>query len=424
VATEVVMPQMGYDMQEGKVLRWLKQEGEQVARSEIIAEIETDKAAIEMPAYAEGVLGKIYIQEGMTVPVGTVIAVITAPGEEIPDAPPADAPAATPSEVPAPALETAPAPPVVTPVAAAVPATGQIKASPVARRLADELGVSLSQITGTGPGGRITKTDVQGFSASTPAPATPAPAAEKTKEEAAAPPRLTIDQVPETIQLSPMRRAIARVTSASNRDVPHFYVMGEIEMDGVMELRSQVNRDLQEQEGLRLSVNDFIIKASARALAKFPNLNAFFEGDSLKMNKTINVGVAMDLKGQGLMIPALMDVGSMSLVEISKAVRHLAERARSGHLTQEEYTAGTFTVSNLGMFNVDNFVAIIFPPQAAVLATGSVKKRPVVRDDQIVVGQVMNCTLSIDHRISDGAEAAQFMGELKRLLESPALLLM
>jgi pyruvate dehydrogenase E2 component (dihydrolipoamide acetyltransferase) len=309
-------------------------------------------------------------------------------------------------------------------VAAAVPATGQIKASPVARRLADELGVSLSQITGTGPGGRITKTDVQGFSASTPAPATPAPAAEKTKEEAAAPPRLTIDQVPETIQLSPMRRAIARVTSASNRDVPHFYVMGEIEMDGVMELRSQVNRDLQEQEGLRLSVNDFIIKASARALAKFPNLNAFFEGDSLKMNKTINVGVAMDLKGQGLMIPALMDVGSMSLVEISKAVRHLAERARSGHLTQEEYTAGTFTVSNLGMFNVDNFVAIIFPPQAAVLATGSVKKRPVVRDDQIVVGQVMNCTLSIDHRISDGAEAAQFMGELKRLLESPALLLM
>lgn len=417
MATEVVMPQMGYDMQEGKILRWLKKEGEPVARGEVIAEIETDKAAIEMPAYAAGVLGKIYVEEGATVPVGHVVAVISAPGEEIPERTP-DVPAAPPAEAAAPARE-APAAPSATPSAAA----GTVKASPVARRLAEETGVNLQAVSGTGPGGRITKTDVEAFAAAPPAPSVPSAQPEEAPEEAAATPATTIDQAPDVVQLDPMRRAIARVTTASNRDVPHFYVTAEIDMDSVMETRSQVNRDLQEQEGLRVSVNDFIIKASAKALARFPNLNAFFDGDSLKMNRMINIGVAMDMKGQGLIIPAVLDVGSKSLVEISKAVRRLAERARSGHLTQEEYTAGTFTISNLGMFNVDSFTAIIFPPQAAVLATGSVKKRPVVRNDQIVVGQVMNATLSVDHRTSDGAEAAQFMGEVKRLLETPSLLM-
>lgn len=426
VATEVVMPQMGYDMKEGTLLRWLKQEGEQVKRGEVIAEIETDKAAVEMPAYASGVLRKVLVSEGTTVPVGEVVAIIAAPDEEVPEEmlavgkgapPPKEAAAAAPQEAPPAAAPAAPPREAEEREAAPAPSAGPIKASPVARRLADEKGIDLRQLEGTGPGGRITKDDVLAHEAQA-AKAAPAPAA----PAAPAAPPAGPPAAPETVGLSRMRQAIARLTSASKRDIPHFYVSADIDMTRLMELRQQLNQELEE-EGIRLSVNDFIVKACAKALQRFPNLNASFKEDHLDVHPSINVGIAIDLEGQGLIVPALMDCGSKGLVEISVATKDLAERTRKGHLTQDEYTAGTFAVSNLGMFNVDSFAAIIFPPQAAVLATGTVRKRPVVRNDEIVVGQVMTATISVDHRVSDGAEAARFMSEVKRLLENPALLL-
>ena len=408
MATTLVMPKMGYDMQEGRIVRWLKQEGDDVARGEEVAEIETDKAVIPMPSSGEGLLRKILVAEGMMVPVGQAIGVLGAADEDIPadllaGVPPADTAAAPP-----PAAAAAPAPAQPTTAAAA---SAEIKASPVARRLATERGIDLSRVTGTGPNGRVTEKDVRDFQE--PAAAAAVPAA------AVPPPPVGESQF---IELNRMRQAVARTTARSAQEAPHFFVTVEVDMAPAMALRQQVNAAL-ESRGIRASVNDLIIKACALALERHPSFNATFHGDRIEIHPSVNIGVAIDLDGQGLIQPAIMRCETRSLAEIAQASRDLVQRARDNHLRAEEYTGSTFTVSNLGMFDVDNFTAIIAPPNCAILAVGSVVQQPVVRDGEITIGQMMKVTLSVDHRTNDGAGAARFLGEVKRLLEHPTGLL-
>ena len=446
MATSMVMPQMGYDMHEGKVVRWLKKEGEEVIRGEVIAEIETDKATVEYEAYTGGVMAMIVAAEGVTIPVGGLIAVITAPGEAIPediltDAALAASPAPAASEAPSPGASAAPA-----------ESDGEVRASPLARRLAKERGVDLSAITGTGPGGRITEADI---------PEQGAPAAASVNGYVKASPlakrlarergidlatlsgtgpggRITEADVPEhapvaaapgsaetvapagltseNVELSRMRQAIAKVTVDSWQSAPHFYVSVDIDMTKAMSFRRDVNDELDAEK--RVSVNDFIVKASAIAIGRHPKFNSFFRDDHLQMNASINVGIAIALES-GLIVPGINGCENRSLVEIAAASRDLAARANNGSLRNDEYSGTTFSVSNMGMFDIESFTAIIFPPHAAILAVGTVKEQPVVRDGELAIAQIMKATLSTDHRVADGAEAAQFIVEIKKLLENP-----
>ena len=472
------MPQMGYDMREGTVVRWLKAEGDEVNVGEPIAEIETDKAVVEFESTAAGVLSKVLVQEGTSVPVGDPIGIISAAGEETPEpaeamdepvAEEADAPVAEAPPPPAEPIEPAPAPEPPQAEAQVLDA-GEVRASPVARRIAQERGIDLSQVPGTGPGGRITREDVLSFE---PPPAAPEetlaaeameeeptaevtevePVSEVTAEEPAAevteaePVAEVIDEGPaaevteegpvaevteeepateapeapadeaETIALTRMRQQIARVTVKSKTEIPHFYVSADVDMTEAMSLRSQINERL-ESEGVRISVNDLVIMACATALQKHPKFNSYFLDDAIQIQKQINIGIAI-AEEEGLIIPAVMDCAGKSLGEIASASKDLIERAKTGTLSPEEYTGGTFTVSNMGMYDVSSFAAIIHPPQAAVLAVGTVAKRPVVRDDEIAIAQVMTATLSADHRVADGAEGAEFLIEIKRALENP-----
>ena len=401
------MPQMGYDMQQGTVVRWIKKEGDQVTRGEPIAEIETDKAVVDMEATAAGVLRKIVAAEGTVARVGEVIGVIAAKDEDISDL----QLAAQAPEAQEPAHPAAPAAPAraAAPAAATPPRQAEeVKASPVARRLAQEQGIDLAQVTGTGPGGRIVREDVEAFAAQRTAAPSAAPAAAPAEAG--------------RVELTRMRQAIARSTVRSKQQTPHFYVSAEVDMTVAMELRRQLNTTLG-KEG-HVSVNDLIIKAAALALQKFPALNAFFKDDHLETHPYVNIGVAIALE-EGLIVPSIAHCESKSLVEIARATKDLTERAQQGRLHEVEYAGGTFSVSNLGMYDVDSFSAIIVPPQSAVLAVGSVKKRPVVGEgDQITVRQMMIATVSVDHRVSDGAEGARFLMALKRLLESPVTLVM
>ena len=402
------MPQMGYDMQSGTVVRWLKSEGSDVRTGDPIAEIETDKAVVEFESYASGVLRRILVLEGATVPVGQPIAIVADEGEELDEeeimqsAPVQEAPV----ETEAPAVVSTPA--AAPPEPPSPPSGGTVRASPVARRLADERGIDISQVKGTGPGGRVTKDDVLAM----PATAAPVTAAAPAVETVAA----------ETVPLSRMRQQIARVTVKSKQEKPHFYVASEIDMTRAMELRQELNQAL-EAEGVRVTVNDLIIRACVEALTKYPKFNAYFQDDGVRMNEKINIGIAIALE-EGLVVPAIMDCAQRSLRDIARASRDLAERTEGGTLHPSEYTGGTFAISNLGMFAVTSFVAIIHPPQTAVLAVGTVAKRPVVRDDQVAVAQTMTATLSADHRMVDGAEGARFIVEVKRLLENPVSLLL
>ena len=473
------MPQMGYDMQEGTVVRWLKQEGEPVSEGEAIAEIETDKAVVEFESYASGVLRKVLVLEGATVPVGEPIAVVDGVDEDVgEESPPPPAPeSAEPppqddedehegqEEEAEPASSSIPLPGAVEPEPEAAPPAPprEVRASPVARRLAEERGYDLSLIAGTGPGGRITKDDVLAHEPPAEEPASAAPVAEEAQdmpaveaEEPAAEteqetpaatvaeeapavtageieepavetdeaetPSADVEEPPVTeddgrLPITRMRQQIARVTVRSKQEKPHFYVSCEIDMTRAMDLRAQINEALEGQ-GIRVSVNDLIIRACVDALKRYPKFNAFFEEGGIRTNDAINVGVAISLE-EGLIVPAIMDCGEKSLAEIAQASKDLVERSNSGALHPQEYTGGTFAISNLGMYDVTSFVAIIQPPQTAVLAVGTVAKRPVVRGDQLAVAQTMNATLSADHRIVDGAEGAQFLVEVKRLLENP-----
>lgn len=404
---------MGADMTEGTIVKWLVAEGETVTRGDKLAEIETDKTVVEMEAYADGLLRKIVVAEGGKVPVGELIAYIGDADDEVPET---AAPAAAEAPPPAPAPVAAPATPVAAPAAAPAappmpaPAGGRVKASPMARRLARERNIDISQVVGTGPGGRITRDDVLSYEPPAAAPAV-----------AAAPaPEIDSSDVP----LTSMRQAIARVTVRSKTEKPHFYVTVAVDMTELMRLRMGINEALADS-GARVSVNDMIIKASVNALTAQPKFNKFYEDDRLVGQSNINVGLAIALE-QGLIVPALLQCQGKSLVELSQAAKDLGRRARGdgGSLTQEELTGGTFAISNMGMLDVESFSAIIVPPQSAILATGSVTKTPVVRDDQIFVADIMKATLSVDHRVADGAEGAVFLNEIRKNLENPARLLL
>jgi pyruvate dehydrogenase E2 component (dihydrolipoamide acetyltransferase) len=411
---------MGYDMREGTVVRWHKQEGEAVSRGEVIADIETDKATVEFEAYTAGVLRKIVAQEGIAVPVGELIAVITDPDEELPadaaaapgQAKPEPAPTEPVTEAPAdarpaPDAATEPAAPAAPQGSSSSPTLG-VRASPIARRLARERSVDLSKVKGTGPGGRIVEKDVLAYTPEE-APAAPAPAAPTPPAQGG------------RIELSRMRQAIARVTVDSKRAAPHFYVTADVDMTKAMNLRRDINDAIPAEN--RVSVNDLIIKASVSALRKYPKFNASFQGEYLQMNPNMNIGIAIALEA-GLIVPGISNCESKSLLEIAAASKDLNQRAHSGHLRNEEYSGTTFSTSNLGMFDVDSFAAIIFPPHAAVLAVGTVKEQAVVRNGELAIAQMMKATLSTDHRVADGAEAAQFLMEVKKALENPVGLLL
>jgi pyruvate dehydrogenase E2 component (dihydrolipoamide acetyltransferase) len=420
--SEVTMPSMGADMTEGTIAKWLMAEGDKVSRGDKLAEIETDKTVVEMEAYAEGLLRKIVIDEGSLVQVGTVIAFIGDADDEIPEvaapaaqdekAPEAATPAAAPTPAPVQQAAPTPAPAASTsaPVVVAAPG-GRVKASPIARKIAEEKGINIAAVTSTGPGGRITKSDVENF---TPSPAFAASGGGRS------PVVMDGSDTP----LSSMRQAIARVTVKSKTESPHYYVTHNINMGPAMTFRAQLNEAIVD-DGDRVSVNDMILKAVATALLKHPKWNSFFDGDKLIGHSDINLGVAIALE-EGLIVPAVIGIQNMSLIEISRAVRDLGKRARGegGALTQAEMTQGTFGTSNLGMFGTDSFSAIIVPPNAGIIAVGAIKDVPVVKDGNIVPGKMMNATISADHRVGDGAEAAILMGEFQKTLENPARLML
>ena len=412
MATNIVMPQMGYDMREGTVVKWHKREGEQVARGEVIADIETDKATVEFEAYTSGVLRRIVADEGVTIPVGELIAIIAGLDEVLEDLP------ARPSARVSGPESIAPSPmasAVTTPesaVSSPAETGGRVRVSPIARRLAQERGIDLALIRGTGPGGRIVEQDVLEFSPAAPAASPPVPASPATGGAEA---------LGDRVDLSRMRQAIARVTIDSKREAPHFYITAEVDMGKAMSLRRDINDALPADN--RVSVNDLILKSCAMVLGQYPKFNGSFQGDHLRLNSSINIGIAIALEA-GLIVPGISNCQEKSLHQIAAASKDLIARANNGTLRNEEYSGTTFSVSNLGMFEVDSFAAIIFPPHAAVLAVGAVKSQPVVRDGELAVGQVMKATLSTDHRVADGAEAAQFLVEIKKLLENPVSLIL
>lgn len=424
------MPQMGYDMEEGSLVRWLKAEGDEVQRGEPVAEIETDKAVVEMEATGSGTLRKTLLAEGSTARVGSIIAIIGTADEDISQyleqtTPPSQAKpvAAAPSQPEAPVETTAQEAPSVP---EAAPPAGEVKASPVARRIAREKGVDLGQVTGTGPGGRIVREDVEKHAEAAPAAVPeaeqPSPAAGPPTPAEASAPASRIPEEPGRFPLSRMRQAIARATSQSKNGTPHFYVTIEADMTEAMALRSQLNHVVEEAHGTRLTVNDLVLRAVVLALKQYPNLNASYREGYVEVHSHINLGVAIG-KEEGLIVPAIINAQDKSLVELALAIRDVADRAEKGRLHQDEYN-GTFSTSNLGMYGVDEFSAIILPPQAGVLAISAVQKKPVAVDDEVVLRSMMKLTVSVDHRVSDGVEAARFMHTLKSILEQPLQLLM
>jgi len=406
---EVIMPKMGDAMTEGKVIKWKKRPGDPVRKGEPIAEIETDKVNVDLEAEEAGVLAEILVDEGKTAPVGASIAVIGAPGQQarprpVPGAPeqPAPGPAAGPQPASAPP-RTAPPP--------SQPASGlseRVKASPLARKLAAERGIDLAAMTGTGPDGRITKEDVEALIASRPAGRPGPPAA----------PGAEYDVIP----LSRIRQTIARRMSESKQQAPHFYVTVEVGMDEALRARRQLNETLT--EGQKVSVNDFVLKAAALALRKYPNLNSALVEGALRRYRRVNMAIAVALP-EGLIAPVIHDCDRLALPEIAARAKDVGDRARAGRLRPEDYEGGTFTVSNLGMFgDIDSFVAIINPPHTAILAVGRAMPSAVARNGRVEAATTMKLTLSADHRVTDGAEAAQYLGEVKRLLENPLLLIL
>lgn len=421
MATNITMPQMGFDMTEGTIAAWLKQEGETVAKGEPIAEIETDKTTIQIEAFAAGVLAKIVVQAGQKTPVGEVIGIIAAPGEAVaaPSAPAAPAAAAAKPAEPAPAAAT----PAAGVPAAAAAGTGRILATPVAKRIAEERGLDLRTIVGTGPEGRIVKSDVEaalaaggaGKAAPTAAPVpTPIPqpvVAAQPVAAVAAP--VTAGRKP----LNKMRQTIAQRLTQAKSTVPHYYVSMQVEMDAALALRAQINDSLK-SEGVKVSVNDMVVKAVATALRRFPNFNATFAGDAIELRDQVNIGIAVAMEG-GLIVLTLRDADKKTLRQIGAEVPTVAARVREGKGQPGDMGGQTFTTSNLGMYGVDEVIPIINMPDAAILGIGGASAQAVVRDGQIVARTMMKLTLAGDHRVTDGAEGAQFLGEIKRLLENP-----
>ena len=411
----VLMPALSPTMTEGKLANWLKDEGDTIDSGDVIAEIETDKATMEVEAVDEGRLGKILIAAGTEgVAVNSVIAVILEEGEDAAALEDHDTGAA-PASAPAPAAEAPPVPPVQKTAGAE---GGRVKASPLARRLAAIDGVDLAGVSGSGPRGRIVKRDVLAAIASQ----AEAPAAAAAPVPEAPKPAIDMSVFPqyESEPNSGMRKIIARRLSDSKQDIPHFYLTVECEVDALLKIRKQLNA---KSDAYKISVNDFVIRAASLALKKVPAANAMWTDDAILKFKQVDMSVAVAIDG-GLITPVIKDSGSKGLVEISDEMKELARKARDGRLMPHEYQGGTFSVSNLGMFGIKNFSAIVNPPQGAILAVGAGEQRPVVKDGQLAVATVMSCTLSVDHRVVDGAVGAEFMAEFKKRIEDPVCMLL
>jgi pyruvate dehydrogenase E2 component (dihydrolipoamide acetyltransferase) len=418
------MPKLSDTMTEGTVVRWLKKEGDTVEIGDEVAEIETDKATMAMEAFDEGILAKILIPEGGKAPIGSVLAVITADGESLDggEAEPAAAPAAAETTTPAAPAQAAAASPAAP---APVPQVSgdRIKSSPLARKIAADKGVDLAGITGSGPGGRIVKADViaasvGGSAARATGQAAPAPVS------APAPTAIvpTVSGADQRIELSGMRRIIADRLLTSKTTIPHFYLHLEVDAAPLMAIRKQINAQAEVTHGNKYTVNDFILKGVINALQAVPAANASFNGDHIVQFDQIGIAVAVAID-DGLVTPVVKNAAAKSLLQISREVKDLATRARDKKLKPDEFDGGTMTVSNLGAYGIESFDAIINPPQAAILSVGAIQEKPVVVDGQLSVGLRMNLGLSCDHRVVDGAVGAQLLGQIKKLLENPALML-
>lgn len=422
MATYIEMPKLSDTMTEGTLVKWLKSEGDSVGIDEAVAEIETDKATMEMQSFDEGILHKIYVKEGELVPLGSALALVLAEGEEPPadaDTPPA---VAAPPETEAPAKTAAPSAPsesATTPAAdQAVGPAGRIRVSPLAGRIAAEKGVDLSAVKGTGPGGRIVKKDV--LAAAAAGTAVPRAAA-----AAAATPSTPVVAGPddETIKLGGMRRLIAERLLESKTTMPHFYLHIEIDTAPMMKLRKELNAaNEKEENGNKFTVNDFIMRAAVHAAVTVPQVNASFAGDSVVQYRETRLAVAVAID-DGLVTPVIREAQDKSLLDLSVEIKDLAERARTKKLSSDEMQGGTLTISNLGGYGIEQFDAIINPPQAMILSIGTIVKKPVVDENgDIVAGQRMNVGMSCDHRVIDGAVGATYLAEFKKLIETPALM--
>lgn len=441
MAKEIVMPRMSDTMESGRIVRWLKKPGERVQKGETLAEIETDKAVMELQSYESGVVEKLLLNEGDSAPIGETIALIgegagvseqpaAKPTGQAPAAPvsptaPSQAAGMRPPEAPTPVVPTARVttePPFISPMAGE-----RVKASPLARRMAESQGVDLAKVHGSGPGGRIVSEDVEAYLAEHAAPAAPpkvapapAPAPSPAPAAPAPAPAPPAVRPGETVELSRIRKTINERLAESNATVPTFYVTSEVDMGAVMSLRKQLNAAWAPES---LTITDFIVRAVALALAKFPAVNASYRDDHLERHAQVNVAVAVALPDDALMAPVVRDADRKSLREIGRETKGLVERARAGRPAAGDLGGNSLTVSNLGMYDVEEFVAIITPPEAAMLAIGSIRAVPAVVEGEVRIAQRMRVTLSGDHRVFSGETGAKYLQELKRLLQSPLELL-
>jgi pyruvate dehydrogenase E2 component (dihydrolipoamide acetyltransferase) len=442
---EVIMPKMGDAMEEGTLLKWLKSEGEEVSEGDPIAEIETDKVTMELEAEDEGTLAQLIASEGQDVPVGDAIAFIQGEGEEVPERSEGGGEEeaevggeedgggaqATATETEAP--EEVEAEEETGGEAADGRADGHFRASPIVRKLAEENDLDLSKIDGSGPAGRIVERDVRAAMESGTAQRTEdgaadgvaapeQPQAEMQGFQPARMPEPTGEPGTQLVEPTRMMQVIGERMTESKQHVPHFYATVEVRMDAAMALRKQLNEQLEE-EGIKLSVNDFVMKACAVALRSYPNLNALYTTHGVELHEKVDMAMAVALD-QGLITPVIRDIGSKGLAAISQESKDLATRAREGKLQPQEYQGGTITVSNMGMFGIESFTAIINPPQAAIVAVSSIARRPDYDENgEIVPASMMKLTLSADHRIANGRDGALYMAEVKRVLENPVMLM-
>lgn len=436
MAIQIEMPKLSDTMTEGTLIKWHKQVGDQIEIGDILAEVETDKATMEMEAFDEGTLTEILIKEGEKAPIGGILAILDGDGAGSP-------PAASAESAPEPEKSAEPAPSAApssgSDTAPAVTADGsRLKASPLARKVAADLGVDLSSLTGSGPGGRIVRKDVEsagsgpkkastsanaaaGLAAAAKARLTEAPAA---AAPAPAPQAIvpTAKEGDERIELSSMRKVIASRLLASKQTIPHFYLHVEVDAAPLMALRKQINAQAEQTHGNKYTVNDFILKAVINATVAVPAVNASFAGDHILSFKHVGLAVAIAVE-DGLVTPVIQQAETKSVLQISKEVKDMAARAKAKKLKPSEFDGGTITVSNLGAWGIESFDAIVNPPQALILSVGAAIEKPVVKGGQIVPGLRMNVGVSCDHRVVDGAVAAQFLAEVKKLIEQPALML-
>ena len=433
MANITLMPKLSDTMTVGTLVKWLKKEGDVIKTGDMLAEVETDKATMELESYFDGTLLKIFSPAGSQLPIGAALCAIGKPGEKVEAPAPKAAPTvavaapaapviAAPTPAPVVVASTAPAPKPTTPAASAAP-VGRVKISPLARKLAEEKRIDFTRVKGTGPGGRIVRADIIA------AEKNPPPAAAKPARADAAPAwgyRSVLDKSPVQAEsfapASNMRATIARRLLEAKTTIPHFYLDIEVDAAPLLALREQLNAGLA-KDGVKLSVNDFVLKAAAASLRAIPGVNTSWTGTGIQSHGAIHVSFAVAIE-DGLITPVIRDTDGKTLFQISAEAKSLGGRAKDKKLQPAEFTGGTFCVSNLGMAGVDRFCAIINPPNAAILAVGATVKKPVVKDDEIVIGQRMTLTLSCDHRVVDGLLGAKFLNAVKAHLESPSLLLL